>query len=495
MGIIQKQAIKGTFYSYLGVVIGFITTAILFPRILSTDEIGLLKLLVSFSVLFAQVGSLGFKSVINRLFPYFRNYPEKHNGFISFAMLVSFVGFLITSLAFEIYKPILIRNNVEDSRLLVEYVYLIIPLIFSVLFFNLFDAYNKVLYDTVLGAFLKEFLQRFLILISVVLYFFDLIDFQHFVYAYIIAFFIPTVILLIILFNRGTITFRYKKEAFSKPVMREMFIISLFGFTAGIGGMAIIHIDSLLVNKFLGISMTGIYATTFFFGTLVLIPSRPLIKISTTILAESWKKNDLKNIDLVYSKSCINQAIIAMLVFIGIWVNIDNVFKILPEEFEAGKYVIFFISLANIFEMTSGVSGMIIGTSNYYKLNAVFIFIFLFLLVTLNFILIPLYGLTGAAVATAVAKLIYMFIRFIFLKIKYKFQPYNYKFLLLIIVSLIAYLAGYILPEVENFIMDIIYRSLLVLAIFTILLLLLNISEDVNSIYRDIIKKAGIGRK
>lgn len=495
MGIIQKQAIKGTIYSYLGVVIGFITTAILFPRILSTDEIGLLKLLVSFSVLFAQLGSLGFNSVINRLFPHFRNYPEKHNGFIAFAMLVSFIGFFVTSFAFEIYKPILIRNNIEDSRLLVEYVYLIIPLIFSILFFNLFDAYNKVLYDTVLGAFLKEFLQRFLILTSILLYFFNIIDFQYFIFAYIISFFIPTVILLIVLVNRGTITLKYKKEAFSRPVIREMILISLFGFTAGLGGLAIVHIDSLLVNKFLGISMTGIYATTFFFGTLVLIPSRPLIKISTAILADSWKKNDLDNIDIVYSKSCINQAIIAMLVFIGIWVNIHNVFKILPEEFEAGKYVIFFIGIANVFEMTAGVSGMIIGTSKYYKLNAVFIFIFLIFLVSLNFIFIPLYGLSGAAIATALAKLIYTFIRFIFLKVKYKMQPYNYKFLLLIVISVIAYLAGYILPEAGNFIIDIIYRSLMLLFVFTILLLLLNISDDVNSIFRGIIKKTGIGGK
>ncbi|MFW5877564.1 MAG: lipopolysaccharide biosynthesis protein [bacterium] len=489
MGIIQKQAIKGTIYSYLGVVIGFITTAILFPRILSTNEIGLLKLLVSFSVLFAQFGSLGFNSVINRLFPYFRNYPDKHSGFIAFAMMVSFAGFVFTSLAFEIYKPTLIRNNIEDSSLLVEYVYLIIPLIFSVLFFNLFDAYNKVLYDTVLGAFLKEFLQRLLILLSILLYFFNIISLEYFVYAYVISFFIPTLILLIILIARGTITLKYRKEAFSKPVIREMSIISLFGFTAGLGGLAIVHIDSLLVNKFLGISMTGIYATTFFFGTLVLIPSRPLIKISTAILADSWKKNDLRNIDLVYRKSCINQTIIAILVFIGIWVNIHNVFKILPEEFEAGKYVILFISIANVFEMTAGVSGMIIGTSIHYRLSAVFIFIFLVLIVVLNFIFIPLYGLTGAAIATALAKLFYTLIRFIFLKIKYRMQPYNYKFLLLLIISLVSYLTAYFLPELENFVTDIIIRSMIVLFSFGILILIFNISEDVNNIYRDIISR------
>jgi O-antigen/teichoic acid export membrane protein len=483
MGIIQKQAIKGTVYSYIGVLIGFTTTAILFPHILTTDQIGLLKLLVSFSVLFAQLGSLGFNNVLNRLFPQFRDYPSKHNGFIAIALLITIVGFVIISIAFELYKPVLIRNNIEDSALLVEYVDLIFPLIFAILFFNLFDTYNKVLYDTVLGAFLKEFLQRALILISILLYFFNLIDLQNFVIAYIISFLIPTLILLGILIQRGTITFNYRKEAFTKPVIREMTIISLFGFTAGLGGLAIIHIDTLLVNKFLGISMTGIYATTFFFGTLVLIPSRPLIKISTTILADSWNENNVENIKTVYAKSCLNQAIIAVLVFIGIWVNIHNVFKILPEEFEAGKYVILFISLANVFEMTAGVSGMVIGTSRYYKLNALFIFVFLALLVGMNYIFIPLFGITGAAIATAISKLLYTLVRYTFLRIKYDMQPYNYKFLVLILIATVSYLAGYFIPEIENYFLDIPIRSLVVLIVFSVLILAFRVSADVNSVY------------
>ena len=95
MGIIRQQAVKGTIYSYLGVIIGFITTAIIFPRILSTEEIGLLKLLVSFSVFFLHnLASLGFTNVINRLFPWFRDKNSGHNGFVIVALLISFADLL-----------------------------------------------------------------------------------------------------------------------------------------------------------------------------------------------------------------------------------------------------------------------------------------------------------------------------------------------------------------------------------------------------------------
>ncbi|MCF8405470.1 MAG: polysaccharide biosynthesis C-terminal domain-containing protein [Bacteroidales bacterium] len=489
MGIIQKQSITGTIYSGLGVVIGFVTTALLFPRFLTTDEIGLLKLLVSFSVIFAQFGSLGFQSAINRLFPYFRNKEKNHSGFIAFAFLVSLAGFILSSAAFEIYKPVLIRNNIENSALLIEYIYLIIPLIFATLFFNLFDTYNKVLYDTVLGTFLKEFLQRLLIFASLLLYYFNSIDLQSFVIAYAVSLSVPTIVLLLVLMVRGEIGFTIKKEAFTKDIIREMSVISLFGVIAGLGGLAIVHIDSLMVNKFLGISMTGIYATTFFFATLILIPSRPLLKISTPIIAESWKANDLDNIKLVYSKSCINQSVIGILVFIGLWANIDNIFLILPKEFEAGKYVILFIGIANIIEMASGVSGIILSTSVYYRYSSILIFFFLLFIIGLNYIFIPLFGLVGAAIATTLAKILYMGLRFIFLQHHYKMQPYNFKFILLIIIGLLAYYGAYALPVFKNYILDIFIRSSVVLVIYSILIIVFRISEDINKIYSTLFKK------
>ena len=41
MGLIAKQTIKGSIYSYLGAFIGFVNVALLMPQIFTTDEIGL----------------------------------------------------------------------------------------------------------------------------------------------------------------------------------------------------------------------------------------------------------------------------------------------------------------------------------------------------------------------------------------------------------------------------------------------------------------------
>ena len=123
MGIIQKQSISGTIYSYIGVGLGFVITGLLFPRVFTTDEVGLLRVLVSYSTLLAQFAGLGFSAVTVRLFPYFHDKSKNHHGFLGLLMLVSTVGFILVTSAYLIFKPIITKNANEDSALFITYFY------------------------------------------------------------------------------------------------------------------------------------------------------------------------------------------------------------------------------------------------------------------------------------------------------------------------------------------------------------------------------------
>ena len=90
MGIVSRQTIKGSIYSYLGAFIGFVNVALLMPRLFATDQIGLVNILVALSTIFGQLGTLGMVNVTIRQFPYFRDEKNNHNGFLFFAL--AFVG-------------------------------------------------------------------------------------------------------------------------------------------------------------------------------------------------------------------------------------------------------------------------------------------------------------------------------------------------------------------------------------------------------------------
>jgi len=145
LGIIQKQSIAGTIYSYIGVALGFITVAILFPRILSTEEVGLLRVIVSYAILFAQFAGLGFSAVSIKMFPHFRDPDKKHHGFLGLSLLVPLVGLLIALITYLALKPFIIDQSQDKSALFNEYFYYVIPLIVFTLLFVVFDTYFRIL--------------------------------------------------------------------------------------------------------------------------------------------------------------------------------------------------------------------------------------------------------------------------------------------------------------------------------------------------------------
>src|SRR5690554_5239959 len=164
MGIVQKQSITGSVVVYAGAVLGFITSGLLFPNFLLPEQIGLLSLLVTYSVLFAQLASGGFLHTISRMFPYFRNYEQKHNGFLYIIILVTTIGAILISATFLIAEPLIVSNSAQENTLFTKYAYLIVPLFISIVFFNAFDAYTRALYNATRGILQREFILRVIIL-------------------------------------------------------------------------------------------------------------------------------------------------------------------------------------------------------------------------------------------------------------------------------------------------------------------------------------------
>jgi len=167
LGVIVKQSVKGTIYVYLGVILGFITTGILFPRIYSPEQFGLLKIILAYATMITQFGTLGINGVTIRLFPFFRNTENKHHGFLAMVLMVGLIGFIISSSLLLLFKPLLIEVSLEKSALFVSYINYLFVLIFFQIFFSILDVYYSALLNSTLGTYLREVFQRVLIIILI----------------------------------------------------------------------------------------------------------------------------------------------------------------------------------------------------------------------------------------------------------------------------------------------------------------------------------------
>lgn len=481
MGEIQKQSVKGTIYIYLGALLGFVASGILFPRIMNTNQIGLIYIVVAYATIYSQFASLGFNSATTRMFPYFRSNENKHHGFLFLAFAVSMLGLVLAIIAFFLFKPVML----SESNLLKDFWWYIIPLILFSLFFNTIDNYNKVLFNAVRGLFLKEFLQKFLTLVTAVLLGLQLIDFRTFVFLYVVSMCIPTILFVLLLTKEKQFSLRPEFGFIDKNMRLTLISVSLFGIVASATGIITINLDRIMIEQFVGgekgLQMVGIYSICFFYGGLVMLPARALIKISSAFISDAWKNNDIETINKIYYKSALSLFIVGSLLVAGLWVNIENIMIITTKDFEPGRFVVLFVALAYLTDMLSGTSSSILGNSKRYRMQSVFMVVMIGLIIVTNIIFIPEYGIEGAAFASLLSKLIYNLIRFLYLKFVFNMQPYNFKFLIVAIACVGSYYLGYLLPEQNHFITDIIIRSSITGGAFLSVIYFLNISEDINA--------------
>jgi len=499
MGIVRKQSIIGSTLTYTGAALGFVTSALLFPHFFSQEEIGVISLLVTYSVLFAQFASAGFVQTITRMFPYFKNKEQGHNGFLFLTLAVVLVASLIMVAVFFASKSF-ITGNGGNNNLFAQYSFLILPLFISTAFFNIFDAYSKALYNAVRGTMLKEVAQRVLVLGCIGATLWWNLSFGTFLNLYVLCCVLVLLYLIVALAVEGQMHLRPDFSMIDKKMGREIRQVSLYGIVISASSFIIINIDRIMIDKLVqvdSLAQIGIYTTCSYFATMIILPSRALLKISSTLVAEAWQQNAMEKIRELYVKSTITQLIIGLLVFIGLCVNIDYIFHIIPENFSSGKWVIVFVGLFYLSDMAAGISPHIISNSPQYKKLSHFTIALVAVVVAFNFIFIPLWGITGAAVSLFLAKLLYNFSLFLYVRNRYNLQPYNRNHAIIIAIGAAVCALVYFLPETNSLWLNIGIKSSLTVVLYCIGIYFARVSPDVQELVgacRDVARRVSSGK-
>lgn len=497
MGIIKRQTIQSSVYTYAGVAVGFLTQGIFFPNLFSKAQVGLLSLLISLSLVLAQLSNLGTNGAGGRYFPYFRNADRQHNGYLLLTSLTTLVGFSLCVLGLWLARPWITENNQGQSPLFVDYYYLLIPLTLFTVYFTVFDNYARLLYDPVSGTLLQQFVQRLLILLAGVVYWLGWVQFPQFLGLWLLAFFGQTALMIVSVARDEALFFSRRFLALSPELRRDLTRYAALTLTTALSSQIILTIDKVMINntKELGLSATGVYSIAANFATVIAVPATALYKVSGTLIAESWKSNDLKNIATIYQKSCLNQLIAGCLVFTGVAANLPNVFRFLPAGYEAGYYVILWLGLGKLIDMATGVNGIILNTSRYYLYDSLFFVGLTFFTIGVNNYLIPRFGINGAAVGGALATLLYNLARTLFVGFAFKMQPFTWRnFTVIILAGIVWWLSVQIAyPTAADpkwrFILDIAWRSALITSLFGGLVILFRLSAEINQTVESLRKR------
>lgn len=482
MGIIKKQVLQNIVISYTGAVLGYINVLILFPFAFSPEQIGLTKILQNAAALFVPVAQLGITTAIIRYFPFFKIEEDKKRGFFLYAILVSLLGFLLFSSFFFLLKGNIIDFYIKESPLFVDYFYLIIPLTFFLLFFGTFEAFANSNHKTAITVFLRDIILRGITTILAILYVLEITDFESFVWLLVMGYGFVLLWLIFYLYKIGVFKIGFHFSFFKKGFFREVFSYGLFVLLGSTGALFIANIDVLMIGSILGLREAGVYAISFAIASIIDIPRRAVKQIVDPFVAIAIKNNNQTEIGDLYFKVSINQLVIGCLFVLGIWVNVDQIFLLMPNgnTYESGKYVALILMISKLMDMSTSINGEIIGYSKYYKFNILSIVILAILTVITNLIFIPLYGINGAAIATLLSLLFFNISKFIFIKVKFGIQPFDINTLKIIGISFFCYFLTFLLPYMDNVFLNIFLKSFVIVVIYIGAVYYLKVSEEVN---------------
>ncbi len=480
MGLVQRDSFHITLISYAGAVIGYLNKIFLFTNFLSTEQVGLANLMITISVLYAQVAALGSYNITVRFFPFFNERKDGQFGFHTALIAWAMAGFIIaTALFLFVNKPFIFFYS-DSGPLLVEYSLYIIPLAMASLYYQLFESYLRSLRKNLVPTILHELGARLFVTASILIFAMGYISFPAFVLIYVAANCLPALLIIgyTVLIKQFVI-----KPALT-PLFRRlgkiMLVYGLFSMFNNLSIMLLGSIDALMVAGMIDLGSAGIYTTMIFITSVMLIPYRSMLKVSGPIVADYWKTRSMGKMEVLYKKATASNLVVGGGIFLLIWVNLDAVFALMPGAYETGKMVFLLLGMGKLFDMATGLNGTILLMSKKFRYDLFFTMGLVVFAVITNMLFIPILGMNGAALASMLTIMAFNAIRILFIRHLFKIQPFEWKQCFVpILIALIMVLSS-TTGQIINLYVDVPVRSLIAGLLFLLPVMWLKISPDLN---------------
>ncbi len=492
MGIIRKQSIQTSLLSYLGVALGYVNVVLLFPRFFTPEQFGLTRVLIAVVAIATQFALFGLGSTIIRFFPRFKEDDEqRQHGLLGWALISGLIGMALVAALLVITQQWVVDYQQEKSELLASFYYLLLPFLCFETLFNIFSSYTRALFHSVVNVFFREVFLRAFLMLLILLFYLEWIDFNLFMQLFVGQFGLAALGLAIYLLVIGRFHVKVKRNFFTPELKKELKQYRIYTLLTGVSTIFLMNIDMIMITEMVGLEQVAFYAVAFFVMALINIPKGAIGNIAVPIISDAWKRGDNAEIQKIYSKTSINQLLIGTLLFVGIWANQANLFEILPPEYSGGKWVLFFVGLARLADVGFGVNGGIINTSPAYKFDTYANLVLVVITIVMNLIFIPIYGITGAAIATGISLVSFNLAKYLFLKYKFGFGPFTWKSGVTLLLGAVAYCCSTFLPQ-QELVLDIIIRSAVITVVFVPIAFALRLSEDANE-FLSALRKRFIG--
>ncbi len=483
-GQIRKQGTFNLASVYLGIVLGALNTVVLYPRAFlgREDEWGLIQLLLAYGLVLSSFANLGIGRSLVRFIPYF---PAERNALIAFAGKVSLFGLGLTVALLVIGQDYWLEL-IDAPPLFRRYGHLLLPLLALLMLADLLTGMFQGMIRTRLPQFVTEVGLRLGVSVLLLVHLFTPLTFPLFLLLF-FALYLLRVLLLVFIYFRD-----YAWEARARLSPKRRSELLKFGFIALFSSstaMVLTKVDQIFIGRYLSLADLTVYSIPSFIAGVIQAPARSIAPVGMPALSKAWANRQLASIESIYRKSALIQMLLSGGVFFLAFFVLDGLYYFLPAHYQAGKEVFLLLGLSRVGGSMFGVNAMVLMTSRLYRINLFFNLLLIAGTIWLNWLLVPAYGLNGAALAVLLNIVGINLLRVVFVYFRFGFSPFDRNTLLALLVLLLPAALAYLLPLRLGFWEEMILRSLVFGAFYLFLLWILRPSEDIHALLRRLVHR------
>ena len=486
MGIVIKQSIKNTIVTFIGFAIGAINVLYMYPVFLGKDYLGLTNYVLSAANILYPILSFGIQNTLIKFFNENNKTEEDLSSYFSYMLLLPLLIIIpFFALFYAFYENIALYESAKNS-IVYDFVWEIPLIAMFIGYFEIFYAWLRAHMKSVFGSFVKEVFVRILVTISLFAVYFKFITLPEFIHSLVLVYGIS---LLVIIYYANKVKPIQLNKKFPKNT-KSIFVFTIFIILSASVANMLLDIDKYMINQFLKIENIAFYSLAVYLAMVISVPQRAMHQITYPITAKLMSENKWQELNELYKKSSVTLQVIGGLIYIGILVNIKQLYALLPDEgYDQGLFVVFTIGLSKYFDVILGNNNSIIFNSKYYKAVLVLGVLLVFVIVGLNLIFIPKYGIDGAALATLIAIGMYSLAKLLFVVFKMKLFPFTKNTIVSFIIALVLFLGFYFWEFPFHPIINMGLKSVLISCLYLFLHYYFKVSSDINFVIRNTVEK------
>jgi O-antigen/teichoic acid export membrane protein len=488
MGIVQNQSIKNTIITFFGFGIGAINALFLYTNFLGKLHYGIVATILSGANIMMPIMAFGVQNTLIRFFSHYKTEKAKEE-FLTFMLLLPFALAIPIGLVFYFFYDFISHSWISENPTLAPFFWLI-PLVgFFMAYFEIFYAWVKVHMQSVVGNFISEVLVRVVVMVLLFAVHFDYISKPTFVYSVAVAYFLQMVVMKWYAYSIKMPVFRFVIPDNLKDIVQYSFFIIVSG---GIAVM-LVDFDKVMIPQYKDIGQNALYAVAIFISTVIAVPSRAMTQIVAPITAKLMVENKHDELNDLYKKSAINLQVVGGLIMILIFLNIKEMYKLIPSDYSGGIFVVFMIGISKFYDVLLGNNNSIIVNTKHYRTVLLFGVLTVALMIVLNTIFIPLYGIEGSAFATLITVMIYNTIKLLFVVFKMKLYPFTNKTLYSLGILAVSFVLFYFWDFNFHPIVNITLKSILITGFYVLINYKLKITAEFNEVVDVLLQKLRLG--